>query len=59
MNSKTIRSDDVLYSLARSACYTPLYRQMLSKLDGSVPANPMYDRRVANAVMLKSTFRLP
>ena len=25
-------------------------------LDGSLPANPVNDRRVANAVMLKTTF---
>ena len=29
------------------------------KLDGSLPANPVNDRCVANAVTLKSTFRLP
>ena len=29
------------------------------KLDGNLPANPVKDRRVANAVTLKSTFRLP
>ena len=29
------------------------------QLDGSLPANPVNDRRVANAVTLKSTFRLP
>ena len=27
--------------------------------NGSLPANPVNDRRVANAVMLRSTFRLP
>ena len=31
----------------------------LQKLDGSLPANPVNDRRVANAVTLKSTFCLP
>ena len=30
-----------------------------NKLDGSFPANPVNDRRIANAVMLKSTFCLP
>ena len=29
------------------------------KLDGSLPANPVNDRRIANAVTLKSTFCLP
>ena len=29
------------------------------KLNGSLPANPVNDRRVANAVMHKSTFCLP
>ena len=29
------------------------------ELDGSLPANPVNDRRVANAVTLKSTFCLP
>ena len=29
------------------------------KLDGSLPANPVNDRRAANAVTLKSTFCLP
>ena len=28
-------------------------------LDGSLPANPVNDRRKANAVTLKSTFCLP
>ena len=28
-------------------------------LDGSLPANPVNDRRIANAVTLKSTFCLP
>ena len=27
--------------------------------DGSLPANPVNDRRVANAVTLKKSFRLP
>ena len=27
--------------------------------DGSLPANPVNDRRIANAVMLKSIFCLP
>ena len=31
----------------------------LKKLDGSLPENPVNNRRVANAVTLKSTFRLP
>ena len=29
------------------------------KLEGSLPANPVNNRRVVNAVTLKSTFRLP
>ena len=29
------------------------------KLDGSLPANPVNDRRIANGVTLKSTFCLP
>ena len=29
------------------------------KLDGSLPANPVNDQRVANAVTLNITFRLP
>ena len=29
------------------------------ELDGSLPANPVNDRRVTNPVTLKSTFRLP
>ena len=33
--------------------------QNLPKLDGSLPANPVNDRRTANAVTLKSTFCLP
>ena len=32
---------------------------MKSKLDGGLPANPVNDRRVANAVTLKSTFCPP
>ena len=31
----------------------------LNKLDGSLPANPVNDRRIANALTLKSTFCLP
>ena len=31
----------------------------IRRLDGSLPANPVNDRRVANAVTLKSTFCLP
>ena len=30
-----------------------------TKLDGSLPANPVNDRRIANAVTLKSTYCLP
>ena len=30
-----------------------------NQLDGSLPANPVNDRRVANAVTLKSSFCLP
>ena len=33
--------------------------QNLIKLDGSLPANPVNDRRTANAVTFKSTFCLP
>ena len=29
------------------------------QLDGSLPVNPVNDRRIANAVTLKSTFCLP
>ena len=32
---------------------------LLNQLDGSLPANPVNDRRTANAVTLKSTFCLP
>ena len=35
------------------------YNLDIKKLDGSLPANPVNERRVANAVTLKSTFRLP
>ena len=31
----------------------------IKKLDGSLPANPVNERSVANAVTLKRTFRLP
>ena len=34
------------------------HTQSLLKLDGSLPANPMNDRRIANAVTIKSTFCL-
>ena len=37
----------------------PTMEQRRSKLDGSLPAHPVNDRRIANAVMLKSTFSLP
>ena len=36
-----------------------LILQNAYKLDGSLPANPVNDRRIANAVTLKSTFHLP
>ena len=29
------------------------------KLDGSLPANPVNDQRIADAVTLKGTFSLP
>ena len=38
------------------SCYKTMYT---AQLDGSLPANPVNDRRVANAVTLKSTFCLP
>ena len=45
---------------------SPLYEQLhllnlnnIYQLDGSLPANPVNDRRIANAVTLKSTFCLP
>ena len=41
------------FALRRTVC------QNSRELDGSLPANPLNDRRVANAVTLKSTFRLP
>ena len=34
-------------------------KQICVKLDGSLPENPVNDRREANAVTLKSTFSLP
>ena len=34
-------------------------RSIQIRLDGSLPANPVNDRCVANAVTLKSTFCLP
>ena len=34
------------------------FTQCHLKLDGSLPANPVNDRRTANAVTLKSTFCL-
>ena len=34
-------------------------KEKKKKLDGSLPANPVSDRRIANAVTLKSTFYLP
>ena len=52
-------------------CFLPFYNIFLSplidagknqnhdQLDGSLPANPVNDRRVPNAVTLKSTFCLP
>ena len=35
------------------------YVGTLFELDGSLPANPVNDRRIANAVTLKSTFCQP
>ena len=37
----------------------PTFDNITIKLDGSLPANPVNDRRMANAVTLKSTFCLP
>ena len=44
--------------------FSPVQKQKKKKkrqlqLDGSLPANPVNDRRTANAVTLKSTFCLP
>ena len=39
--------------------HTALLTNHSRKLDGSLPANPVNDRRIANAVTLKSTFCLP
>ena len=39
--------------------YKYLFANYIQKLDGSLPANPVNDRRIANAVTLKSTFCLP
>ena len=33
--------------------------ELQQQLDGSLPANPVSDRRIANAVTLKSAFCLP
>ena len=50
----------IFSSLAKSIM--PLIKsgaKAIGKLDGSLPANPVNDRRTANAVTLKSTFCLP
>ena len=39
--------------------YTGSAEKINNKLDGSLPANPVNDRRIANAVRLESTFCLP
>ena len=39
--------------------YKYLFANYIQKLDGGLPANPVNDRRIANAVTLKSTFCLP
>ena len=39
--------------------YFPNQALTLTTVDRSLPANPVNDRRVANAVTLKSTFCLP
>ena len=38
---------------------TSIISKLSQTLDGSLPANTVNNRRVANAVTLKSTFRLP
>ena len=42
----------------RFRCVVVLEKKRVQKLDGSLPANPVNDRRIANAVTLKSTFCL-
>ena len=50
------------WKFAFCAGYRPTHPQpakSCDELDGSLPANPVNDRRTANAVTLKSTFCLP
>ena len=42
-----------------SVGYSQSCNQKQVQLDGSLPANPVNDRRTANAVTLKSTFCPP
>ena len=44
------------YAISRIVVKTTLF---IMQLDGSLPENPVNDRRIANAVTLKNTFCLP
>ena len=49
----------MIHRLKREDVFAFKANESKPELDGSLPANPVNDRRVANAVTLKSTFRLP
>ena len=48
-----------MFRNVRRTCKHKYVDELEQKLDGSLPANPVNDRRIANAVTLKSTFCLP
>ena len=47
-----------VYNLSLISQYIVL-NKLLLQLDRSLPANPVNDQRIANAVTLKNTFCLP
>ena len=61
--SKVVLSENLKnekFSISRGAKQKcELAAILKNQLDGSLPANPVNDRRIANAVTLKSTFCLP
>ena len=56
-SSKTNRTSGIKVSKLEASGQAVLTPK--KKLHGSLPANPVNDRRVANAVTLKNTFLLP
>ena len=53
-----IQNQAKMFRNVRCSCWNKYVNEHEQQLNGSSPANPVNDRREANAVTLKSTFRL-